>query len=78
MEYHAAIKNNEFMKFLDKWMDLEGVIQSEVTQSQKNKHDMYSGISDINPETQSTQDTICKTHETQEEGRQKCGYFDPS
>jgi hypothetical protein len=22
MEYYAAIKSNEFMKFLDKWMDL--------------------------------------------------------
>jgi hypothetical protein len=30
------------MKFLDKWMDLEGIILSDVTQSQKNSHDMYS------------------------------------
>ena len=30
MEY-SAIKNNEFMKFLDKWMDLEDIILSEVT-----------------------------------------------
>jgi hypothetical protein len=29
------------MKFLGKWMDLEGFILSEVTQSQKNSHDMY-------------------------------------
>ena len=78
MEYYSAIKKNEFMKFLGKWMDLEGIILSEVTQSQKNKHDMYSGISDINPETQSTQDTICKTHETQQEWRVKCGHFAPS
>jgi hypothetical protein len=34
-----------FMKFLDKWMDLEDIILSEVTQSQKNTHDMYSLIS---------------------------------
>ena len=33
MEYYSAIKNNEFMKFLGKWMDLEGIILSEVTQS---------------------------------------------
>jgi hypothetical protein len=33
MEYYAAIKNNEFMKLLDKWMDLEDIILSEVTQS---------------------------------------------
>jgi hypothetical protein len=32
MEYCTAIKNNEFMKFLDKWMDLEDIILSEVTQ----------------------------------------------
>jgi hypothetical protein len=38
MEYYAAIKNNEFMKFLDKWMDLEDSILFEVTQPQKNSH----------------------------------------
>jgi hypothetical protein len=42
-------QNNKFMKFLDKWMDLEGIILSEVTQSQKKKkttsHDMHSLIS---------------------------------
>jgi hypothetical protein len=45
MEYYLAIKNNEFMKFLDKWMDLEDIILSEVTQSQKNTYDMHSLIS---------------------------------
>ena len=39
--YYSAIKKNEFMKFLGKCMDLEGIILSEVTQSQKNSHDMY-------------------------------------
>jgi hypothetical protein len=32
MEYYTAIKNNVFMKFLDKWMDLEDIILNEVTQ----------------------------------------------
>ena len=45
MEYYSAIKKNEFMKFLDKWMDLDSIILSEVNQSQKNSHDMYSLIS---------------------------------
>ena len=45
MEYYSAIKKNEFMKFLGKWLDLEGINLSEVTQSQKNSHDMYSLIS---------------------------------
>ena len=44
MEYYSAIKNNEFMEFLGKWMNLEGIILSEVTQSQKNSHDMHSLI----------------------------------
>jgi hypothetical protein len=45
MEYYSAIKNNEFIKFLGKWMDLEDIILSKVTQSQKNTHDMHSLIS---------------------------------
>jgi hypothetical protein len=45
MEYYSPIKRNEFMKFLGKWIDLEGIILSEVTQSQKNSHDMHSLIS---------------------------------
>ena len=45
MEYYSAIKNNEFMKFLGKWMELENIILSEVTQSQKNTHGIYSLIS---------------------------------
>jgi hypothetical protein len=45
MKYYSAIKKNEFMKFLAKWMDLEGIILSVVTQSQKNSHNMYSLIS---------------------------------
>jgi hypothetical protein len=45
MQYYSAIKKNEFMKFLAKWMDLEGIILSEVTHSQRNSHNMYSLIS---------------------------------
>jgi hypothetical protein len=45
MESYAANKNNEFLKFLGKWMDLKDIILSEVTQSQKNTHDIPSQIS---------------------------------
>jgi hypothetical protein len=41
MEYYSAIKNNEFMKFFGKWMELENIILSEVTQSQKNTHGIH-------------------------------------
>ena len=44
-EYYSTIKNNEFMKFLGKWVYLEDIILSEVTQSQKKSLDMHSLIS---------------------------------
>ena len=44
MDYYSAIRNSEFMKFLGKWMDLEGIILSELTQSQKNSNDIQSLI----------------------------------
>jgi hypothetical protein len=44
MEYYVAIKNNEFMKFLGKWTDLEAIIMNDVTLSQKNSHDLHSLI----------------------------------
>jgi hypothetical protein len=36
-----TIGNNDFMKFLGKWMKLENIILSEITQSQKNTHGMH-------------------------------------
>jgi hypothetical protein len=46
MDYYSAIKNNDFMKFAGKRMELENIILSEVTQTQKNTHGMYSLISE--------------------------------
>ena len=36
MEYYSAIKNEDIMNFADKWMKLENIILSVVTQTQKN------------------------------------------
>jgi hypothetical protein len=47
MEYHSAIKNNKFMKVLGKWMDLEDIILSDVTQAQTNSHNMQSLVSGL-------------------------------
>jgi hypothetical protein len=44
MEYYSSIKNNESMKFLIKWMELENIL-SEVIQSQKSTHGLHSMIS---------------------------------
>ena len=38
-------KNNGILKFAGKWMDLENIILSEVTQTQKDSYPMYSLIS---------------------------------
>jgi hypothetical protein len=71
---------NEFMKFLGKWVDLEGIILSEVSQSEKNSHGMYSLIVELAQKLRipKIQDTICKTPETEEEQKPKCGHFAPS
>ena len=44
MEYYSAIKGNEIELFLVGWMDLESVIQSEVSQKEKNKYRMLTHI----------------------------------
>ena len=38
MEYYSAIRRNEIVPFAETWMDLETVIQSEVSQKEKNKY----------------------------------------
>ena len=44
MEYYSAIKRNETELFVVRWMDLETVIQSEVSQKEKNKYCMLTHI----------------------------------
>ena len=46
MEYDAAIKHKEFVKFLEEWIDLDDIIMIEVTQSQKDTCDMHRLISE--------------------------------
>ena len=38
MEYYSAIKRNEIASFVETWLDLETVIQSEVSQKEKSKY----------------------------------------
>ena len=40
MEYHSAIKKDKIMPFVATWMDLGIVIQSEISQTEKNKYSM--------------------------------------
>ena len=38
MEHYSAVKWNELQSVLVKWMNLESVIESEVSQKEKNKY----------------------------------------
>ena len=44
MEYYSAIKRNKIELFVVRWMDLDSVIQSEVSQREKNKYHMLTHI----------------------------------
>ena len=41
MEYYSAIKRNTFESVLMRWMNLEPIIQSEVSQKEKDKYLMH-------------------------------------
>ena len=64
MEYYSAIKRNEIGSFVETWMDLETVIQSEVSQKEKNKCRILMHICEI--QKNGTDEPICKAEiETQ-------------
>jgi hypothetical protein len=42
MEYYLAIKNNKFIRFFGKWIKVESIILSEVTQFEKKIHEMQN------------------------------------
>ena len=47
MEYYSATKRNEIGLMVEVWMDLETVIQSEVSQKEKNKYRILTHICEI-------------------------------
>ena len=44
IEYYSAIKKNEIMPLAAEWMDLEIIILSEASQTEKDKYHMISLI----------------------------------
>ena len=47
MEYYSIIKNNEILPFATTWMDLENIILSEISQTEKSKYCMLSLVHGI-------------------------------
>jgi glutamyl-tRNA reductase len=44
MEFYSATKKNEILSFASKWMELENIILSEVSQAQEATNHMFSLI----------------------------------
>ena len=47
MEYYSAIKKNEDLPFAKMWMELEGIMLSEISQAEEDRHRMISLICGI-------------------------------
>ena len=58
VEYYSAIKRNEIESFVETWMDLETVIQSEVSQKEKNKYRILTYI--CGTQKNGTDEPVCK------------------
>jgi hypothetical protein len=51
MEFYSAMKRNEILSFASKWIELENIILSKVSQAQKAKNHMFSLIADFRSKT---------------------------
>ncbi|KAF0877481.1 LORF2 protein, partial [Crocuta crocuta] len=47
MEYYMAMRKNEIWPSVATWMELEGVILSEISQAEKDRYHMFSLICEI-------------------------------
>ena len=47
MEYYLAMKKNEILPFATTWMELEGIMQSEISQSEKDRYLIFPLICGI-------------------------------
>ena len=59
VEYYSAIKKNAFESVLMRWMKLEHIIQSEVSQKEKHQYSILTHIYEIQKD--GNDDPICKT-----------------
>ena len=46
-KYYSSIKKNEILPFVTTWMDLEGIMLREISQTEKDKYCIISFICEI-------------------------------
>jgi hypothetical protein len=73
MEFYSATKKNEILSFAGKWMELENIVLSEVSQAQKAKNHMFSYV-DYRPKTNAVillgaVHTLSRDHTQEEQGK---------
>ena len=61
MEYYSAIKRNEIELFVVRWVDLGSVIQSELSQKEKNKYCMLTHIWNLKKEEKGSEEPRGRT-----------------
>ena len=44
MEYYLAMRKNEIWRFAATWMELEGIILSEISQSEKDRYHVFTNM----------------------------------
>ena len=54
IKYYSAIKSKDMVSFAGKWVELENIILSEVTQTQKDTHSMCLLINGYYPKIKNT------------------------
>ena len=74
MEYYSAIKKNSFESVLMRWMKLEPIIQSEVSQKEKHQYSILTHIYGIQKD--GNDNPVCETQKRQrciEQSFELCG-----
>ena len=59
MEYYSAIEKNAFESVLMRWMKLEAIIQSKVSQKEKHQYSILTHIYGVSKD--GNDDPICET-----------------
>jgi hypothetical protein len=62
IKFYSATKKNEILSFVGKWMDLENIILSEVSQAQRSKATSFPSYADCRPKTNAT--ILCNSGHT--------------